>query len=136
MNLIQRIAAITGVGFIVVAILGFATTGFSFQMTHVTMESAPKLLGLFPVNPMHNTLHLLIGIWGVIAARRPRAATMYAAISGILYLILAALGFFAPTAFGMLPIGGYDIIMHFALAIILIGFAFMASMREEVEIAA
>lgn len=134
MNLIQRIAAITGVGFIVVAILGFATTGFT-GMTHITMESAPKLLGLFPVNPMHNAVHLVIGIWGVAAARRPRASTAYAAISGIIYLVLAALGFFAPTVFGMIPIGGYDIILHFALAIVLIAFAFAASLREEAEVA-
>ncbi|HEX6964392.1 MAG TPA: DUF4383 domain-containing protein [Gemmatimonadaceae bacterium] len=136
MNLIQRIAAITGVAFILVAILGFATTGFTGQMTHVTMESAPKLLGLFPVNPMHNAVHLLLGLWGVAAARRPRASTAYAAISGIIYLLLAALGFLAPTMFGMIPIGGYDIVLHFVLAIILIGCAFLASLREEVEMAA
>ena len=133
MKLIQRVAAVTGFLFVVVSILGFALTGWSGSMTHVTMASAPRLFGMFPVNPMHNLLHLLIGLWGLVAVRRARAATIYAATSGVLYLILAAVGFFAPTVFGMVPIGGYDILLHFMLAIALIGFAFDAGMRDAVE---
>jgi hypothetical protein len=133
MHRIQRVAAITGIAFVVVAILGFMTTGWTGQMTHVTMESAPRLLGIFPVNPMHNGLHLIIGLWGLIATRRPRASNTFAAMSGVIYLLLAAIGFFAPTVFGMVPIGGYDILLHFVIAAVLIGFAFSTNLAREPE---
>jgi hypothetical protein len=135
MNLIRRVAVVTGAGFVLVALLGFATTGWTGQMSHVTMASAPRLLGLFPVNPMHNMVHLLIGVWGLLAARRTRTATTYAAASGVIYLVLAAVGFFLPTVFGMVPIGGYDIILHFVLAAVLIAFAFTTSLAREPEVA-
>ena len=36
------------------------------------------LFGLFPVNAAHNVLHILFGLWGLMAARSWRGALIYA----------------------------------------------------------
>ncbi|WP_454858706.1 DUF4383 domain-containing protein [Promicromonospora soli] len=57
----QRLALIVGVVFLLIGAAGFIVTGFS----DVTgRDESERLLG-FAVNPLHNAVHLLIGILGV-----------------------------------------------------------------------
>ena len=117
MTLAQRLAQIFGWGFIVVGIAGFFASGFSMTADHMT---APKLLGLFPVNLVHNLVHLLFGAWGVASSRSLGATRAYLAGAGIIYLVLAALGYVAPNGFGLVPLGGADIGLHVFLALALL----------------
>jgi hypothetical protein len=121
-TLVQRVALIFGVVFIVVALLGFVTSGGSMDAS----MNAPKELGLFPVNVLHNVVHLLFGIWGVLAARSWSGAKTYCQVGGVIYIVLAILGFIAPTTFGLIPIGGNDIWLHALLGIVLAGVGFTA----------
>jgi len=124
MTTVQRIAQIFGIVFILVAIYGFTQTGMA------NMESdparAPQLLGLFPVNVLHNAVHLLFGIWGLVASRTFNGARSYARIAGVLYLLLAVLGLVAPNGFGLVPLGGYDVWLHVALGLVLAVVGFTA----------
>jgi hypothetical protein len=117
MTTVQRIAQIFGIVFILVAIYGFTQTGMG------NMESdparAPQMLGMFPVNVLHNVVHLLFGIWGLVASRTFTGARSYARIAGVLYLLLAVLGFAVPNGFGLVPLGGNDIGLHAALGLVL-----------------
>jgi hypothetical protein len=113
-TLAQRVALIFGVVFILVAVLGFVTKGGTGM--DADMETAPRLLGLFPVNLLHNVVHLLFGLWGVAASRTWPAARTYCRAGGVIYLVLTVLGFVAPTTFGLIPIGGNDIWLHALLA--------------------
>jgi len=123
MTTVQRVAQIFGVAFLLVAILGFLTTGTSME---ADPARAPHLLGLFPVNVVHNVVHLLFGIWGLMASRSFGGATSYARITGVLYLLLAILGYAAPTGFGLVPLGGHDIWLHALLGIVLAAIGFTA----------
>lgn len=125
MRPVQKVALVFGVVFILVALLGFFTTGG--MSMHADMETAPRLLGLFPVNAAHNAVHLLFGIWGLLAARDYVNAKRYCQFSGGLYLILAALGLVIPETFGYIPIGGNDIALHAVLGLILTIVGFSAS---------
>ena len=109
----QRIAQIFGWVFIATGLLGFAATGSSMDPNHLT---APRLLGLFPVNVLHNVVHLSFGLWGVLGARSVGGARSYLIGAGLIYLILAGLGFIAPNGFGLVPLGGNDIGLHVFLA--------------------
>ena len=100
---VQRVAQIFGWVFVVVAILGFFTSGTSMV---ADMDHAPRMLGLFPVNLLHNLVHLAFGVWGILAARSFSGAVAYCRISGAIYLVLAVMGFITPTTFGLIPIGG------------------------------
>jgi hypothetical protein len=112
MSTVQRIAQVFGVVFILVAILGFVTSGTSLDADPTT---ARKILGLFPVNLLHNLVHLIFGIWGLTAARSFGGATAYGRLGGIIYLALAALALVSPSMFGLVPIGGHDIWLHAVL---------------------
>ena len=123
MTMIQRVAQIFGVGFLLVAIVGFVASGMSMEADPAT---APKALGLFPVNLVHNLVHAIFGIWGLAASRTFSGAKSYATISGIIYLVLAGLGFIAPDGFGLVPLGGHDIWLHVVLGVALLAAGLMA----------
>ena len=109
----QLAALVIGGGFILVALLGFFTSGMNMDADPAT---ASKLLGIFPVNALHNVVHLLFGIWGIMAARTHGAARSYCIGAGAIYALLAVAGWFVPNGFGLVPIGGADVWLHVVLA--------------------
>ena len=121
---VQRVALLFGIVFIAVGVLGLLTDGG--MAMNADMETAPKLLGLFPVNLLHNVVHLLFGGWGLAASRSWGGAKSYAQIGGVIYLVLAVLGFVAPDTFGLIPIGGNDIWLHAVLGLALAAVGFTA----------
>jgi hypothetical protein len=124
MTTVQRVAQIFGVVFILVAIVGFLATGMGNM--EADPATAPKLLGMFAVNVLHNVVHLLFGIWGLVASRTFSGARSYARIAGVLYLLLAVVGFISPNGFGFVPLGGSDIWLHAVLGLVLAGVGFTA----------
>lgn len=107
--MIRRIAMAFGVVFLLVGIAGLITPG---GMSMAAEPPPALLLGLFPVNLLHNVVHLLFGVWGLMAARSFAGARTYANVGGGVYLTLAVLGFVVPTGFGLVPLGGNDIWLH------------------------
>ena len=79
-----------------------------------------QLLGLFPVNVLHNVVHLLFGIWGIVAYGGAARAVAYARWVAILYGVLTIAGFVPglSTLFGLVPLFGNDIWLHALLALI------------------
>ncbi len=122
----QRLAQVFGWAFIVVGLAGFAATGASMEADHTL---APRLFGLFPVNVVHNVVHLIFGVWGVLAARSAGGARSYLVGAGLAYLILAALGYVAPDGLGLVPIGGNDIGLHLFLGLALLLSGLLTSAR-------
>jgi hypothetical protein len=119
----QKAVLVVGLVFVLVAVAGFLTSGSSME---ADPSMAPALLGLFPVNLLHNLVHLALGVWGLAASRTWGAARAYGRIAGALYLALAVLGLVAPDGFGLVPIGGNDIALHAVLGITLLAIGFMA----------
>jgi hypothetical protein len=117
-SLAQLVALIFGVIFILVAVLGFITPG-GMAMAMAAGVGGGMLLGLFAINLIHNVVHLLFGLWGVAASRTFAAAKGYCQAVGVIYLVLAVLGYLAPTGFGLVPIGGNNIWLHAVLGIVL-----------------
>jgi hypothetical protein len=123
MRFIQRVATISGIVFILVSLLGIVSGG----MPGMKMGGASVLLlGFFPVNLLHNLVHMAFGVWGVIAGRGERASVTYALGSGLAYMVLGVVGMFTDSLLGMVPIGGYDVVLHLALALVLAGCGFWA----------
>lgn len=110
----QRLAQVFGWAFIVIGLAGFAATGGSMDANHMT---APRLFGLFPVNVTHNVVHLVFGAWGVLGARSVGGARAYLLGAGLVYLVLAAVGFVAPDGLGLVPLGGNDVGLHLFLGL-------------------
>jgi hypothetical protein len=123
MTTVQRVAQIFGVVFILLALVGFYAGGMNMEADPAT---APMILGMFPVNLLHNIVHLLFGIWGLAASRSFTGARQFAQIAGVIYLVLAVVGYFAPDGFGFVPLGGNDVWLHLALGAILAAVGFTA----------
>ncbi len=83
----QTFALAFGAVYLLIGILGFAFTGFDNFATY-----SPDELIIFPVNPLHNIVHLAIGAaWVASAARHDSAKAANLGI-GVVYLLVAALG--------------------------------------------
>ena len=113
------IATVFGAVYVLVGVLGFFVTGgVDFFAT-----DGGLLLGVFAVNPLHNTAHLLIGAALLIAglATVPAAKAVNTTV-GAVYLILGIAGFFiADTALNILALNTADHFLHLASAIVLLG---------------
>ena len=121
--MVKRVALVFGIVFLLVGILGLVSSG-GMEMG---ADPAPgMLLGMFGVNLLHNIVHLLFGVWGLVASRSFAGAKMYAQTVGVIYIVLAVLGFVSPTGFGLIPIGGNDIWLHAVIGIVLAGVGFTA----------
>lgn len=123
MTPIQRVATISGIVFLAVSALGFAAGAGGHPMMNM---STGMLLGLFPVNVLHNIVHMLFGVWGIAAGWSARRSVVYALGSGAAYLVLAICGMISPVLLGIVPVGGYDVVLHLVLAAVLAGAGFWA----------
>ena len=63
---LQKLAGVFGVIFIIVAVLGFISPG---GLVMAMDPTTGMVLGVFPVNLLHNIVHLLFGVWGLVASR-------------------------------------------------------------------
>jgi len=93
--LARRFATVVAIAFLAVGVLGFVP-GITSDLGDITFaghESEAELLGIFQVSILHNIVHLLFGLVGLVAARRARDAVLYLLVGGVVYLALAAYGF-------------------------------------------
>lgn len=130
---IQTFARIYGIVFLVIGVLGFVP-GVTQPHDHpdLAVKAASGLeLGLFPVNALHNLVHILFGAWGLFAARGVATARTYARVVAIVYALLTILGLIPATytTFGLVPIYGHDVWLHALLAAVAAYFGF--AYREE-----
>jgi hypothetical protein len=119
----QWVSLVFGIGFLLVGVLGLVQGGMSME---ADPNLAPKVLGMFAVNLLHNLVHLAFGAWGLAAARTHDASRSYCRIAGVIYLVLTVLGFVAPSGFGLVPLGGADTFLHLVLGLVLAGVGFTA----------
>ena len=84
------------------------------------------VLSLFPVNGLHNLVHLAIGVLLIIFAMRGDAgASMIAKVMGIVFALVAILGFLAPDLMAdLLAIDMADNWLHVVLAIVFLWIGF------------
>ncbi|HIJ62052.1 MAG TPA: DUF4383 domain-containing protein [Rhodospirillaceae bacterium] len=117
-------ALIYGLGFLLLGILGFVP-----NLLTPPVPGAPpmavasyygNLFGLFPVNVLHNLIHIALGLWGLAAWRMFGAARGYARGMTILCGVIAVFGLIPglSTLFGLVPFYSHDIWLHGLAAVI------------------
>lgn len=111
MNLARTYAAVFGVVYTIVGLIGFAVS--------TSLETANLII--FPVNVLHNVVHLLVGLLGIGAVLTGRSV-LYARVMAVLFAVLTLAGFLPQPLLGLVPLGGADIVLH-ALTAILAGVA-------------
>ncbi|WP_327645831.1 DUF4383 domain-containing protein [Micromonospora zamorensis] len=113
--------AVAGV-FLLIGVLGFIpgiTTDYG-ELRFAGHHSDARLLGLFQVSILHNAVHLLFGLFGLVMARSIAGARVFLAAGGAIYLALwlYGLGIEAVNPEGganILPVNDADNWLHLAL---------------------
>ena len=85
----QMFALVFGVVYLLIGIVGFAVTGFD-EFAGKTFNE--KLI-VFPLNPLHNIVHLADGALWIGESRRHDTAKSVNTLIGVVYLLVAVLGF-------------------------------------------
>jgi len=132
---IQSVAALAGVVFIVVGILGFVpgvTTHYG-DLSFAGHDSGAKLLGIFQVSVLHNLVHLLFGVVGLVLAKTAEGARTYLLGGGVVYLALWVLGVVGGGDW--IPANTADNWLHLGLGIGLIALGYVSG-RSTVRAAA
>jgi len=110
---VQRFAQVFGAVYLLVGLLGFAFTGFA----DFAAPSDDKLL-LFGVNPLHNIVHLAVGVLWLASSRTEAGARTVSILIGAMYLVVGVLGLFinGGSDLNLLNINQPDNALHLASA--------------------
>jgi hypothetical protein len=122
---LRYFALIYGLVFLAVGIAGFIP-GLAEPAAEGTAHGL--LFGLFPVNPLHNLVHIAFGLWGLAAYRSLTGARLYARSVAVIYAVLAVMGLIPglDTTFGLVPLYGHDVWLHAVLAAVAAYFGWFA----------
>src|SRR5262245_29461643 len=91
---IQSVAMLVGLVFLLVGILGFipGITSNYDDLKFAGHDSNAQLLGIFDVSILHNIVHLLFGVAGLVLAKTFEGARSFLIGGGVIYLALFLYG--------------------------------------------
>lgn len=131
----QYFALIIGIIYVVVGFMGFFQNFVAAPATSpeaaglgVTTEYG-DLLGLFPINLLHNIVHVTVGVLGIFASFSLGGARLFSGALAIFYGLLTVMGLIPATqsSLGFIPIFGNDVWLHGLTAAIATYFGFIAT---------
>ena len=111
----QTLALAFGVIYLLVGIVGFFITGFD----NFAGNAQDEMLLFFMINPLHNIVHIVIGLAGIVLSRTLAGARTYG--------WLLAVGYAAAFVYGLIAVGkdwdflninGADNVLHIATAVV------------------
>jgi len=123
--IVQLAATAVAAIFILVAVLGFVpgiTTDYS-DLSLAGRESEAELVGLFQISVLHNIVHGLFGVVGLVLARSVVGSRNFLLGGGVVYLVLFAYGIVInlDSAANFLPLNVADNFLHLFLGASMIG---------------
>ena len=116
---LQKAARVVSIAFILVGILGFipGLTQNYDDMGFAGNDSDAELLGLFQVSILHNIVHLLFGVVGLVLSRTWEGARNFLIGGGLIYLLLGIYDAIVKqeSSANFLPTNNGDMWLHLAL---------------------
>ncbi|MFC4150043.1 DUF4383 domain-containing protein [Micromonospora mangrovi] len=122
---VRLVAQVVGAVFLLVGVLGFVPgiTSDYHSLMFAGHHSEAKLLGLFQVSVLHNVVHLLFGVAGLLLARSVAGARAYLVGGGAIYLVLWLYGLVvgSDSAANFVPLNTADNWLHLGLGVGMLG---------------
>ena len=109
-------AQIFGAIYLIVGILGFIP-GIA-QSSAAYGAGGAVLAGLFPVNYLHDVVHLILGIWGLASAGSMARAVSFCRAFAVVLILLGIYGFFSAPTESLVPLGSPDTWLHLVSGVI------------------
>jgi hypothetical protein len=115
---VQKFAVIFGVVYALLGFLGFLPTVLQpppADAPSLTVDAYyTYLLGTFPLNALHNLVHVATGVVGIVSASTFSAARLYSRTVSIVFGALTVMGLLPAlnTTLGLIPIFGADVLLH------------------------
>jgi hypothetical protein len=133
---VQKAALAVGIVFLAVGVLGFIpgiTTNYS-ALAIYSHHSNALLLGIFQVSILHNIVHLLFGVAGLLLARTVSGARNYLVWGGAIYLVLFVYGLIVGqrSAANFVPVNTADDFLHLVLGVGMIALGLALTRRSGV----
>ena len=108
--------------FLGLLLLAAGIVGFFYNGTFTSNEAIhDDMLGVFPVNGWSNTLHILLGIWGLAAAGSRYGARAFGYGAGLLLVVMGAWGLIigkGNSILSIIPVNGANSAAWLALGVI------------------
>ncbi|MBM0276798.1 DUF4383 domain-containing protein [Micromonospora tarensis] len=133
---VQLAALVVAGVFLLIGVLGFVP-GITTDYGHLRFaghHSEARLLGLFQVSILHNAVHLLFGLVGLVLARSVAGARLFLAGGGAIYLVLWLYGLAIEAinpegGANILPLNNADNWLHLALGFGMLALGLLLSDR-------
>ncbi|MBW4718771.1 DUF4383 domain-containing protein [Saccharothrix obliqua] len=118
---VQSAAVAVAVVFLLVGVAGFIP-GLTTDLDSITLaghHSGAHLLGIFEVSVLHNAVHLLFGVLGVVLARSAGGARAFLLGGAVVYLALWLYGLLIDrgSSANFVPVNEADNWLHLGLAL-------------------
>jgi Domain of unknown function (DUF4383) len=122
---VQELALLVGLAFLAVGIAGFIpgiTTHYS-DLSFAGHGSGAKLFGVFQVSILHDLVHVLFGVAGIVLSRTRETARAFLVAGGAIYVVLFFYGLATPqdSAANFVPLDTADDYLHLALGLGMLG---------------
>ena len=118
--MVKKSVLVLGVVLALVGVLGFVDVS--------PIMSNGMLLGIFAVDTMHNIVHVLSGVLAILFAMRGEGqAKLFAKVFGVVYALVAVLGFVAEDLLmSLMAVNMADHVLHIVLALAFLYIGFVA----------
>lgn len=141
----NKCALAIGVIFTLIGIAGFVPAFVSLpsadvsgaaplpiDMPSIYTQGFGYLFGLFPINLLHNLLHLSVGLFGIAASSTIGGARLFNRFFAISYLAISLMGLLplTRTSFGVVPLFGNNVWFNALTALIAGYFGFAVPQSE------
>ena len=111
----QILALVFGAVYLLVGIVGFFVTGFD----NFADNSQHEMLLFFMINPLHNVVHIVIGLAGLLLARTLTGARTYGWLLAVGYAAAFVYGLIAVgKSWDFLNINAADNVLHLLTAVV------------------
>ena len=111
----QILALVFGAVYLLVGIVGFFVTGFD----NFADNSQHETLLFFMINPLHNVVHIVIGLAGLLLARTLAGARTYGWLLAVGYAAAFVYGLIAVgKSWDFLNINAADNVLHIITAVV------------------
>ena len=124
-------AALFGALYLAFGVAGFVPAFWERPPSDPTMSIRvfhASLFGIFVVNIISSMAHLVIGLWGAMAANNRYSGLVFTRGATILFLLMAIVGLVpinvVSNLYGTLPLYGHNVWLHLASGLIGLIFSF------------